>query len=910
VIHQSQKKRDDAIPQVIRQSLDRFLLHVVDGSLAGVIFLTPLLMGGRHALGQLVLTVLAVAAAWTWAVRQCFCGKAAWRPARATPLILAGLAIVVLQAVPLPSSVLACLASHTTDILPLWNGTEASPLAIGPWPYVSFTPTETLAGLVLLLDFAILFFVVVQRIDRIEDVERLLRWCALSAICMAAFGIVQLLTSNGKFFWFYRHPFAITSDAAKGSFSNRNHFADFLALGVGPLIWWLQDTSRRTRARAIATARSLVDNFHRVELKTYLLGMALGIVLFAGLLSLSRGGIVVMFLAATVSASLCYRASSISGHFLAGLVAVALLIGISLTIYGFDRVSSRLEDLTSGSVERLDSQAGRRVIWAAAAKAIPNYLPLGAGVGSFPEVYPMYTDAIRDEDVEYTHAENSPLQVTLETGVPGIALALAGIGLVAFWCFNGARPAASPRFRVCAAAVAASLCASVAHALVDFVWYVPACMAMMAMLAACAARVSQLAKDKRAMEGRTRRVASRQSTMPNPSVSPLFWPAVAILLMLLGGWMIARGIGPAGAQLYWDEYLVARHTSQAKPTTAVAEAEQQRQWIAWLEKAVQWQPTHARAHLALAESHRRLFDALQANAENPMSVASIRDAAIQSQFRSYEGLAAWLARAIGPHWAHLQQALIHTRRALRLSPLEGRGYVYLADLSFLGGADAAANRAYVQQAVRVRPFDGAVLAAAASDALLAGDATRWLEYSKRAVHCGHQQQQRFIDDLVACTPTENLPGLIDFIIREFDLDLHGMRLLNAACAQRCQPEQMCALLRRQAEQARLAAHGLSGREAAIAWLESQQLHSQLGNGDEAMQCARNAVQCDPGNYNAHYQLAFSLLGRQLFAEAESQLRWCLQRTPRDQVVAAKLRDAVKGQLDSQRRTADESQPLR
>ena len=78
-----------------KQTLDAFLLHVVDGSLAGVVFLVPLLMGGRHAVGQLALTVLAVVAACAWTVRQSLREDAAWRPTSATPLILAGVVLVV-----------------------------------------------------------------------------------------------------------------------------------------------------------------------------------------------------------------------------------------------------------------------------------------------------------------------------------------------------------------------------------------------------------------------------------------------------------------------------------------------------------------------------------------------------------------------------------------------------------------------------------------------------------------------------------------------------------------------------------------------------------------------------------------------------------------------------------------------
>jgi O-antigen ligase len=339
---------------------------------------------------------------------------------------------------------------------------------------------------------------------------------------MAAFGIVQLLAGNGKFFWFYRHPFTVASTVAKGSFSNRNHFAHFLALGIGPLIWWLQDAWRRTRSRGGAAASSLGRHVHgrAAESKTYLLGLTLGVVLFAGLLSLSRGGIAAMFLAVMVATAICYWASAVGGRLVVSLAAVGLLLGGVLSISGLDYVSNRLEDFSSGSIERLDAQAGRRIIWAAAANAVPDHLLLGSGVGSFRDVYPMHTDAVRDENIEYAHAENSPLQVAVEMGMPGIALVLAGIILIAYWCFRGSGSAASTRSRVCAAAIAATMAASLAHALVDFVWYVPACMAIVAILAACALRVSQLSRAKEPQLSRVKespRMGRALAAHPHPS---------------------------------------------------------------------------------------------------------------------------------------------------------------------------------------------------------------------------------------------------------------------------------------------------------------------------------------------------------------------------------------------------------
>ena len=113
--------------------------------------------------------------------------------------------------------------------------------------------------------------------------------------------------------------------------------------------------------------------------------------------------------------------------------------------------------------------------------------------------------------------------------------------------------------------------------------------------------------------------------------------------------------------------------------------EVERWLISRLDDVVYWDRDNARAHLELAECHLRLFEQIQRTAENPMSLANLRDAAIQSRFCSREALKQWLSQAVGAHLDHLPQALQHVRQALRLSPLQGRGYVYLAELCFLEG---------------------------------------------------------------------------------------------------------------------------------------------------------------------------------------------------------------------------------
>jgi len=556
---QSRKTRRPVRDDSAGSPLERMLSSVVDGGLAGCIFVVPLLMGGRQALGELALVSLAVIVALAWTLLLGLRREASWRFSSAEILLVAGIVLLLLQITPLPQSVLTWITPQSAERLPLWTAEGDSAAAMGAWPCLSMTPAVTRAGLALFSAYALLFLVTLQRIDTLADVERLLRWIAVSAILMAGFGLVQLLTSNGKFFWFYEHPFVNTMEEAKGSFTNKNHFAHFLALGIGPLIWWLQD---RARNRGRRGSRGFGQSGHEFSPQHVVSGfrsVALGVVLFAGLLSLSRGGVSVMFLAVAICVAVCYRAGTVGIRFVLTLGAVALLIGALLTVEGFDRVSDRLDDFGSGSIDGIDHEGARRTIWAADLVASRDFPLLGSGVGSHVEVSPMYLD--EPEGPEYSHAENGPIQILLETGAVGLTLVIAGVGLCLFWCLGGLKNATNSRMTVCVGAIGASLTANLVHSMADFVWYVPACMAMVAILAASACRVYQLATEATARPGQA---------LALPRVAG--W-AMAPLVLGLGVWMIAGRIGPTLAEPHWDRYRIITLASQQ----SAADAELQEQ---------------------------------------------------------------------------------------------------------------------------------------------------------------------------------------------------------------------------------------------------------------------------------------------------------------------------------------------
>ena len=905
--------------------LAKLLLQVTDGGLAACIFVVPMILGGRAALGRLALVALSLAVAMAWTVRQCLRKQGIWRWSSAESLLLAGAVLLVLQLAPLPPALLAHLAPHTSEMLPLWSSHTDIPVTLGVWSQVSLTPAATRDALVIFLAYGLLFLVAVQRIRVVEDVERILRWCAWSALLMAAFGLVQLLTSNGKFFWIYEHVYTTTRGVAKGAFANRNHFAHFLALGIGPLIWWVQEGLGRGRKwssgfrvqssglrlpRVLASPEPRTLNpeprFRRSASKSDVseLGIgfrvfALGIVLFAVLLSLSRGGAVATLVATVLCVGVCYRASSMGLRFVVSLTAVVLLIGASLAIFGYERVSGRLDDLTSGSLETLDRQEGRRTIWQTVAKAIPDFVVLGSGVGSHREVYPMYLEWA-DSYSYYSHAECGYLQVTLESGMAGLALLLTGIGICGFWCIDGLRTASERRILVCLGAVSGSLAASLAHSTVDFVWYVPGCMVLVAVLAACACRLRQLAL------GDPDR-GSRQTTFPRHV------GVISVFLLLVGGaWMLENRAGPVLAEPHWERFLLLRRDA-AEPlpfgdwqgeNTADDQEDQpslaaQERMVAQLEDVLRCDPNHARAHLNLARAYIGLFHHKQATSANRMPLSQIRDAVIQSRSEavpperrldSREAVQQWLSRAVGDHSKYLQFALEHARRAVELCPLLGEGYLFLGELCFLEGGRTLSKAAFVSQALTVRPFDGTVLFHAGNEAVLAGDLEQGLAYWQESFASGSVYQKQIIDWLAGRVHPEDLEGEIRFLIDTFQPDLEGLRLLDGRYQEIARPEQMIALRRDYVRAVESEAATRNRSEAVDLWLEAMRLYEQLDDPARRLQCGQHALSCDPNNFRVRRDLAYCLADLEQYQEAKKHLDWCLMRKPDDQVLSRKMKE--------------------
>ncbi|NQU24576.1 MAG: O-antigen ligase family protein [Candidatus Nealsonbacteria bacterium] len=858
--------------------LDAILIGGVDAGLASTVFLVPLVMGGRSALGQLVLVVFVLWTAACWCLRQCATSKA-WIRTPGSLLLAAAVALAVVQIVPLPGSLLATLSPSHCETLPLWSASGDEAAALGTWSTLSLAPVDTRKGVVLLLCFAMLFVVTAQRVRRVEDVERLLRWIALSTLLMAVFGLVQYLSSNGKYFWFYEHPFRHTNSMVVGSFANRNHFAQFIALGIGPLIWWTASLVAGHRRRHSARRRS--SSTGKYDVKIALWAIACAICVVAALMSTSRGGTLALAGAVSVCLLILYRAALIGRKAAFGVVGIGLFVAVFLAIHGYDAVATRLDDFAS--IDELNN--GRRLeLWQADAGAIRDYPLAGTGLGSHREVCPIYLQNDRTaEQIEYTHAENGYVQVALEGGLSGLLLALTAVGLCIYWCVSLLRRRPPTRVLICVAALAATLAASFIHSMTDFVWYIPGCMVAVVISAACASRLWVLGND----EARGAGSEVRHSSFVLRHC--LGWLAATVVLILIAPMMIENRLAAARAAPHWYRYLALDKDSHKLDDPAAYPAAISEMADA-LSKVLEFQPDHARAHAAKARLHVEWFN-LPQNAEVvPIGVRQVREVVLASQFGSADEMNAWLTTAFGDRRLHLTAALHHARRAVTLCPLLGEGYIRLTDLSFLEGAGGLDRDACFDQAFRVRPaIKGEVFLVAGQDAFLEGRPDVAIQYWQQAAQAGPVYQFKLVELLMPQVP-------IEIILAIVQPDVSMLERIRFLCRKMQRQDSLATVDRQLAEKAQREAHLSKGVAAASSWLVAGRAHVRLGQLPQAIFCLQNAVRNNPTLFEARLELGSHLLGARRFDEALVHLSWCAQRQPRNATLQAQRKAAVDGQL--------------
>jgi len=845
-------------------------MWLLDAWLAVAVFGVPFLLGGRSAWGQLVLSVAAAGAALTWIILRVAGRVDRYRWTWAEPVLAAGCGLVLLQIVPLPSSLLEMISPALTDRLPAWSGAQ-----FGGWSTLSLAPAATRSALIMIVAGAVLFLVTAQRIRTLADVERMLRWVAVASVVMAVFGLLQYLATGGQAFSFYELPYKQLALRVKGAFTNKNHFAQFLALGLGPLCWWLVSTvsAGHQSSRSFGPAR------RRAAMTEYLvwgLVFALAAVVFAGLLALSRGGAVALAVAGMVVTGLLFAAGQISARLVAGLGGTAVLVVALLAINGFADVSERLDNWNPGA---------RLALWQANLDAARDFPAVGTGIGSHAEVYPMYLDSPFQEK-EFTHAESSPLQVISEAGITGLVLSLLAVGCFGWWTLRGFRAGRSdPRIASATAAIAAALAAHLVHAGVDFIWYVPGCMVIVVVLAACAFGLSRSRPAALAVASRGR----------GELLLRLGWSIGGLVLVAVAGWAVVHTWPRVQAAPHWNDYLRITFREAPSDSGMTLEDWYRRRGQA-LQRTVTADPDHARAHIRLAGTCLDWFEIRHRRGTNPgMPLVQIRDVTWGPGFESREAVDEWLNTpgVLGPDRRFLDRAITHSRLGLEHCPLQGLGYLYLAELGFTAGENVEQRDAWIRQALVVRPRNAQVHFLAGREAWSAEHFETAIDHWRRSFHQDRVFQQRIIAILFGHMP----PALL---IDKFQPDWEALKYLKQLYQEQSTPEDFKVVLAHYADVARDRAGTLDAKEATTSWLNAAGAYRRLERQQEAETCYKAALDLSPSSFVARLGFCRWLFERGRDTEARKHLAWCIEQRPDDRQVK---------QLERQVRQANRPQPV-
>ena len=902
------------------------LLWITDAIIVALVVVFPFIMGGREAWGHRTLISLSTLLGFVWGLHR-FRTGGRFVLLAVEPLIVAGLLLVWFQTVPLTSDTLHRLSGEYQRLLPFWSETQipaSGQSAITEWSTASLYPTETQHALLMLISYGIIAVVVAQRLSTEEDCYLLLKLLGFSGVLMAVFATVQLLTSNDRFFWFYKQPYTGTKEILKGAFTNRNHFAQFLSLSIGPLLWWLLVGRKNTQPPVVLQRKGLgpahgnhsqFDNV--VDPKMLLLICAIGGVVLSVMLTLSRGGMIAAAVVSAITFAGLWKSGRVNSSLAVVLVALGVIAIGGLLVFGSDRIEDRVGQLVSADADQIDRSSARRTIWTADFLAMKAFPIVGTGVGSHRYVYPTYMEKLADfSDISFSHAESSFVNLGLETG--GVGLGLLGLGLlymISRLMWHIARRT-EPERVAALAAVLAGLLGGVVHATVDFIWYVPAIVVITIILGVIGLR---LCSGFHPQQG-------------------LFMPRIA----WIAGGLICLGVlcrsqpelaSRVAGERFWYQYLIANfderrmaeerrnslaeldidedddqeltdsqsdqstidpsgeniasYEDDAKSEVADGRLNSLRHQINLLKASLKANPRQALAALHLADKCREMFELLQQKAENPLPLIQVRDTVLVSKFSTAGDMHRFLKRAFGPPIRLVLLSDELCRRSLALCPLQDKAYDNLILTSFIRDPADRLHEDLISQTLLLGSNNPGTRYSIGQTLLLDGKPAEALKHWSVVFHSNKQMR------LAICSRLGSRYA-VDIVLTEFQPTVDELQEVLTAYALFQRKQDIEKLLYVVAEKTRqsLAVDTSGGdpeRHRSLL-MQSYLAAYELKLFDKCEELLQLAIVCAPTAETPHRALGLLMFEQKRFEEAEEQFAWCYDQLPGDTRLEQLLRD--------------------
>lgn len=317
--------------------------------------------------------------------------------------------IGLLQLIPIPAELWGQMAGRAPYLEALSSAGVVVPSSLP----LSLNPSATQAAIWAALPAGAALLAAAHLSHR--QAESLLRVLLAAATLQAVVGALQFALGPNS--WLY---FGGTGHQVIGTFANRNHVAEFLAMLLPAWFYFL--VRRADSAQASHRLARIVPSGARKPL-WIALGFCFVVVI---LTTASRGGSIAMAITLLLSLGL-FLLSSRRQLTRAHIVGIGIVIALLLVlIFGFvelDRLGRRVE---SGVV-----QSDAAVRWAYTVSTFQAgiaFWPWGSGLGTFESVFPRFQAL---QSVGYINqAHNDYAQLFMESGVFALLVAGLILGLV------------------------------------------------------------------------------------------------------------------------------------------------------------------------------------------------------------------------------------------------------------------------------------------------------------------------------------------------------------------------------------------------------------------------------------------------------------------------------------------------
>ena len=319
--------------------------------------------------------------------------------------------VPLLQLVPLPPSIWTALPNRQPSV-------EAFEL-LGkpvPWMPISVSPEATwLSALSLIPPIAI--FLATLLLSYRE--RRLLTLVIIAVGILSVFlGLLQVAQGETSALRF----FEITNPAeAVGFFANRNHFAALLYCLIPFVVAWTLDkmagSASSKKSKPAPSSYLALSSYNVSSIIAAIAGFTTLVIILAGeVTARSRAGLG-LTIVALLSAMALGSSNRRVGHkfttpnmIILGAIVLAVVFSLQFSLF---RVAERFSD---------SQQGDRLTIALTTLEAARAYMPVGAGLGTFRTVYPMFEKPEQVSIFFVNRAHNDILELSLETGVVGLVL--------------------------------------------------------------------------------------------------------------------------------------------------------------------------------------------------------------------------------------------------------------------------------------------------------------------------------------------------------------------------------------------------------------------------------------------------------------------------------------------------------